>query len=97
MRFADPWALLLLTSVPLYLWLQWPRRGRGPGAYLTVPRLDLLQDVASLGSARWARLPPALRAGALALTVVALARPQSASDARDVTLHGRNLMLALDI
>lgn len=97
MRFADPWALLLLAVVPLYLWRQWPRRGRVPSAYLTVPRLDLLRDVAALGGARWARVPAALRAGALALMVLALARPQAARDERDVTLHGRNLMLALDI
>ncbi len=97
MRFADPWALVLLVVVPLYLWLQWPRRGRVPNAYLTVPRLDLLRGVASLGSARWTRVPAALRAAALGLVALALARPQSASDTRDVTLHGRNLMLALDI
>jgi Ca-activated chloride channel family protein len=97
MQFADPWALVLLTLVPLYLWLQWPRRRRAPRAYLTVPRLDLLGDVASTGRARWARVPAALRAAVLALVALALARPQSPSDARDVTLRGRNLMLALDI
>jgi Ca-activated chloride channel homolog len=97
MRFADPWAVLLLASVPLYLWLQWPRPGRAPRAYLTVPRLDLLGDVTILGRARWARIPVALRAAALALLVLALARPQTARDQRDVTLRGRNLMLALDI
>lgn len=97
MRLADSWALALLVVVPLYVWWQWPRRTRGPRAYLTVPRLDLLSDTAAHGRARWARLPVALRAAALALFAVALARPQAASDARDVSLNGRNLMLALDI
>jgi len=97
MRFADPWALALLTLVPLYMWLEWPRRGWIPRAYLTVPRLDLLPDQAFRGRARWVRVPVTLRTAVLTLCVLALARPQSPIDSRDVTLHGRNLMLALDI
>ena len=97
MRFADPWALTLLALVPLYVWLEWPRRARIPRAYLTVPRLDLLPDQAFRGRARWARAPVALRTMVLSLGVLALARPQSPIDSKDVTLRGRNLMLALDI
>src|SRR3989442_15495336 len=82
MRLADPWALLLLALVPVSLSIRWPRRSRAPRAYLTVPRLDLLPGTRASGRARWAPLPVALRAAAIAFLVMALARPQSAGDAR---------------
>ena len=46
---------------------------------------------------RWRLLPDGLRVAALALLVLALARPQVPHDVREVKSEARNLMLALDI
>lgn len=97
MRFADPRLLWLLVLVPLYLWARWPRRGRAPRDRIGYSALPLLDDVPTRGRARWARLPIALRALALALGVVALARPRAADEVRQVEIRGRNVVLALDI
>jgi len=97
MRFAEPWALALLLLVPAYLWLCWPRRRRPPAATLALPTLALLDASAPSPRERAARWPVALRAGALALLVAALARPRAPGDVRDVTTRGRNIVIALDI
>src|SRR5919197_3172073 len=96
MRFADPAALLLLALVPAYLWLAWPRHGRGPRDHLSFPALALLRSARG-GRARWANLPIALRAGALVLLTLALARPQGEGELREDRLRGRNIILTLDI
>jgi Ca-activated chloride channel homolog len=95
-RFADPTALLLLALVPAYLWLAWPRRGRGPRDHLSFPALALLGSTRG-ARARWANLPIALRAGALVLLALALARPQGEGELHEDRLRGRNIVLTLDI
>jgi Ca-activated chloride channel family protein len=95
-RFADPLFLLLLPVAAAYAWLRWPRRARPPRAHLSFPGLALLAGLRPTARERWAALPVALRAGCLGLAVVALARPQ-AGDARDTTIRGRNVVVALDI
>lgn len=97
MRFAEPWTLLLLVLVPVYLRLRWPRARRAPRASLAFPPLTLLAGSPRSRRARWIGLPVALRAGAMALAIIALARPRSPGDVRDRDLRGRNIVLALDI
>jgi Ca-activated chloride channel family protein len=79
MRFANPEALLLLPLVPLAVW--WSLRPKRGGA----ARFSALNLAAWL-PAGWAVLGPVvlagLRAAAVLLLVVALARPQT-SDARE--------------
>jgi Ca-activated chloride channel family protein len=96
MRFANPWLLLLLV-IPLSLALAiWRERRRGPRHRIGFP-LFLLAGVPPGRRARWVRLPDWLRVGAVALLVLALARPQLPHEVREIRSRARNIMLALDI
>ena len=93
MRFADPEAFLLLPLVPLALW--WSLRPRRHGA----ARFSALRLAGRL-PAGWAVLGPlvlaGLRAVALTLVIVALARPQT-SDAHEKSYaNGIALQLVID-
>jgi Ca-activated chloride channel family protein len=92
-RFASPWALLALALVPLVaLWLS--RRG-GSGSV----RFSSIANARLSGSSlrrRLAPLPAALRLAAVALLVIALARPQAGREkVRDVT-KGIAIQMVLD-
>jgi Ca-activated chloride channel family protein len=73
-RFADPWVFWLLAAIPLWAAWSWVRGRRAPGVMVSV----FGRAAAAGGSWRvvlqW--LAPLARAGALAMLVVALARPQ---------------------
>jgi Ca-activated chloride channel family protein len=97
MRFADPW-LLLLLAVPAALALRLIlRRRRPPQERIAFPALGFLASEGTPPRVRWRLLPDVLRIAALALLVLALARPQVPHDVREVKSEARNLMLALDI
>jgi Ca-activated chloride channel homolog len=97
MRFADPW-LLVFLAVPLaYGWRTWSRRRRPPPERIGFPALGFLGDVPPAPVARWHRLPEALRVVALALLVIALARPQLPHDVQEIRSESRNIVVALDI
>jgi Ca-activated chloride channel family protein len=97
MRLTDPLALVLLALVPVYLWMRWPRRGRPPRTTVALPALSLLDRIPRAGRERWLALPVILRAAALTLMIVAIARPRMPGQVTDERLRGRNVMLALDI
>lgn len=88
MPFADPWAFVLLALVAADAW-----RDRRPRQWVALPMVE----TPSTPRVRWARVPPWLRTAALALIVVALARPRVEGQVRETTMRGRNVMLALDI
>ena len=97
MRFADPW-LLLLLAIPAALTIRLIlRRREPPPERLGFPALAFLASEPSPPRARWRLLPDGLRIVALALLILALARPQVPHDVREVKSKARNLMLALDI
>ena len=94
MTFASPLWLLLLLAVPALVAAS--RRGRAerPGV-----RFSVASDAARLPAAGWARvgwLPGALRLAALALAVVALARPQRRDAAVERSAQGIDIVLTLD-
>ncbi len=94
MRLHDPIALLLLVGLPALWW--WRRHGRRAPAV----RFPSLATVAAgpLGwRTRWRWLPLALRTAALALLVLALARPQWGRAESRFTGLGIDIMLAVDI
>ena len=96
MRFADPWLLLLLAipaAVALRLAL---RRREPPPERIGFPALAFLASEPTPRRARWRMLPDVLGVVALALLVLALARPQVPHDVREVKSEARNLMLALE-
>jgi Ca-activated chloride channel family protein len=88
MHFADPWAFVLLLVVAADA-----LRQRRPRQWVALPMVE----TPSTPRARWARLPAWLRTAALALIVVALARPRVEGEVRETKMRGRNVMLALDI
>jgi Ca-activated chloride channel family protein len=97
MRFADPWLLLLLL-VPVGLAVRlFLLRGRPPEHRIGFPALGFLSAGPAGRRGGWRLAPEALRLAALALLVLALARPQVPHEVREVRSKARNLMLALDI
>jgi Ca-activated chloride channel family protein len=96
MRFADPWALVLLVLPIAWGWSLWRRRAQPP-AHLGFSSLALLAGLPRSHRVRWARVLPLLPPMSLALLVVALARPQSPHHVEDIRIRSRNLVLVLDI
>lgn len=96
MQFAAPWALVGLLLIPLLMWRQQRARGRGSGA---VGFSDLSSLPASGTGARAlvAAALPWLRLLALALLVVALARPQTQDVVEKQKGQGIDIMLTMDI
>ena len=93
LRFAAPWALLLLAGVPLLAWFAWPRRG-------AAVRLGALGPAASMKPTWRVRFEPALLALRLlgvALLVVAVARPQRGEAASETQGEGIDIVLAFDV
>ena len=93
MTFASPWWLLALLAVPALAWALWRARGDTPGVPFSVAR-----DVPAGGG--WARaraLPDALVLAALALGVLALARPQERDATVERSTEGIDIVLALDV
>lgn len=88
MHFASPWAFALLLAVAADA-----LRDRRPRQWVALPMVD----TPSTRRARWARVPAWLRTAALALIVLALARPRVEGEVRETRMRGRNVMLALDI
>ncbi len=93
MRFANPEAFLLLPLVPLALW--WSLRPGRRGA----ARFSAL-GLAGRLPAGWAHWGPlimaALRAGVLALVIVALARPQTSNALEQTHADGIAIQLVID-
>jgi Ca-activated chloride channel family protein len=91
--FANPWALLALLLIPL--WVRW-MRGRPSGAVAFAPARALGE--AARGRGRWAGpVPDVLRALAFALLVVALAGPQLRARIVEETSEGIAIVLAVDV
>jgi len=94
-RFEDPWVLGLLLVIPVVFWLRARRAGKG--ATLRYSAVDVAR-AAGGGLSTWKhRVPPVLRALALAAFVVALARPQTGITSENVLTEGIDIILALDV
>lgn len=94
MQLGSPWLLLLLALLPLL----WPWRGRERReAAVRYPTLAELRAVSPRGAAHRRILLTVLRAAALVLLVVALARPQAGTAESMVHREGVDVVLALDV
>src|ERR1041384_5815642 len=94
LTFARPWLLLLLLALPLLAYL----RGKaGPAAALTFSSTTTLRAIGKQRAARAVNLLRALVFAALALFVVALARPQLGKSLTQVEASGIDIMLVLDV
>ena len=95
-RFDHPWLLLGMVLVfGALAWLWWWRDRNRPVA--SYSHLDLLEKTRPTVRARAWWAPSALRVLALALMVVAIARPQSGTSSREITSEGIDIMLVLDV
>lgn len=92
-RFEDPLLLGLLAVLPLlFIWERW-RAGHSPT--LQYSNVGYLAQTGWRTRLRW--LPTFLRAAALALVAIALARPQSGEAEALVTTEGIDIALAIDV
>ena len=94
MRLASPWFLLLLGLLPFIV--PWSRRGDRQAA-VRYPTLTVLRAVAPAGAARRRAILGVLRAAALVLLIIALARPQLGTAATKVHREGVDIVLAVDL
>ena len=94
MTFANPHLLWFLLVVPgMGVWAWWRFRRESGLRYSDV---GPVQDVPASWRVRLRGLPAVLRMGALALGILALARPQVKDVVRTKTAEGIDIMLVLD-
>ena len=93
MRFASPWLLALAVLIPLVL----RARRHARDAAVRFPSLAALRAVAPAGAGRRRVILVGLRALALGLIVVALARPQLGSAQTRIHRKGVDVVLAVDV
>lgn len=86
----SPLWLLALLILPLMMWV----RGRRGAPVLIVPFAAAWHRPSMIPTSRW---PAVLATAGLVLLVVALARPQSVQDKREVKQQGYDLMLSIDL
>jgi Ca-activated chloride channel homolog len=95
-HFANPSFLWLLLLIPLLtLWYVWKQRRLT--ASIRHSSLDVLRSIPSGWRAHARHLPFVLRMCALALLVVAFARPQSSARGETVYREGIDITIVLDI
>jgi len=91
--FKDPWVLYFLILVPLLFLLTRVRRGDSSFLFSSG---ELLRGIKPTARQRLRQLPISLRALALALFIVALARPQSVLEGTKTVSEGVDIVLAID-
>lgn len=91
-RFAWPWLLALLVTVPFIVWR--PGRARLGGAMYT--RQDLLVGIGSSWRTRIRWLPSILRAACLVLCIFSIARPQKVLGHVRTSTEGVAIQLVVD-
>jgi Ca-activated chloride channel family protein len=95
LHFQNPYFLLLFALLPALAW--WQLRRRHAGGALTLASLRLVSDLRPTWRARHRWVLPTLRLLALALLVLALARPQVGQAGSVVPAEGIDIVLALDV
>jgi len=92
-RFEDPWLLVLLLAIPAMVWYGL----KSPGSsHIRFSSLGVLKQLKSPNSLVWHKGLIVLRCLAVALLVLALARPQSGVKSTEISTEGVDIMLCLD-
>ncbi len=94
--FHSPWFLLGLLLIPLLLWRYLRQHGKQE-AGIRFPSLGIIKRLPKGPLYHLRHSLIALRLAALALIVIALARPQFGETLQEVTTSGVDIVLALDI
>ena len=94
--FAYPWVLWLLPLIPVLAYVLWRRR-RSMVTEVTFSSLQPFGHTPRALRERLHQVPLWLRLAALALFLIALARPQSISSRENVSTEGIDIVMLLDI
>ena len=95
-KFANPaflWLLLFLPAIGYYLW----SRRRKMTVVLQFSSLQIFSKIPRTVRERIRHIPIGLRVAAIALFIIALARPQSVSDRQNISTEGIDIVLELDL
>ena len=95
-RFADPYLLLLLLLLPALAWWR-AARGECTRAVMRYSVVDRIVRADRRRTGRWRHAPFGLRLLALALLLIAFARPQAGVTAENVATDGIDVVLVLDL
>ena len=90
-RFEDPWLLLILLFLPIMIW-----QGRRTATAIHYSSLASLEAVHSHRSQVMAAIPTVLRFAAIALFILAFARPQEGHKRTEILSQGVDIILAID-
>ena len=94
--FAYPWVLWLLLLIPLLAFVYWRRRTLMV-TEVTFSSVQPFDHIPGALREKLRNIPVGLRLLALALFIVALARPQSVSNRENVSTEGIDIVLLIDI
>ena len=94
--FAHPWVLYFLVLVPVLLYWYWKKKDKiSPN--VTYSSLKMFGSVPKSIKERLVNFPAILRVLAIALLIVAFARPQSFSSGENIYTEGIDIAMVLDI
>jgi Ca-activated chloride channel family protein len=96
MRFAYPYLLFLLAIIPVFFWY-WMKRAALPRIRISLGTSEKSAHSLSASPVKPALITTLLKAAALALCIVALARPQSVSRSQERKANGIDIMMVLDV
>ena len=91
--FKDPWVLSLIILIPIMVLIA--RRRRSESSFVFSSE-ELIRELKPTLRQRLSRLPLYLRAVAIALLLIALARPQSVLEGSKTVSEGVDIVLTLD-
>jgi Ca-activated chloride channel family protein len=94
--FAYPWMFYFLAVIPVMIFWYW-KFSRKKEPSITYSSLKVFDGMPVSWKERLRHIPFVLRCLAIALLIVALARPQSFSSGQNVTTEGIDIVMALDI
>ncbi len=95
LQLYNPWILLALTLVPLYLWWDLSYREK-KRLKLPFNRIQLFKKMTSTSNG-WKYVLPVLRSLLMISLIIAIARPRWGEDIRDVEHKGVDIVIALDV
>ena len=96
LHFQNPEAFWLLLLAPLLI-ASYIYRNRKKKSTIKFPALSIAKKAAPSNRVRFRHIVPALRLAALCCFVVALARPQNATEVEYTSTDGVDIMLAIDV
>ncbi|MFQ6617143.1 MAG: VWA domain-containing protein [Fidelibacterota bacterium] len=95
-RFANPYFLFILLSIPILLYWHFKRGTRNFGV-LNFSSISIFKRISSGKNLFLLHIPYFFRVLALGFLILAFSRPQSGIKNREVTTEGIDIMLVLDI